>query len=133
MLEINKIRTSFSRLDNWHDIYLYLIEIGKKLETLPEIFKIEKNLLHGCASNLWLIHEKKGDLFYFKADSESQIVKGLVSIVLAASSGKTALQIKKIDFQKILIDFNLKGKLTPSRNNGLFILISKIKTISIEN
>ena len=38
--KINKIKEDFSFFDNWEDKYQYLIDLGKKLPDLEDIYKL---------------------------------------------------------------------------------------------
>ena len=46
--KINKIKEDFSFFDNWEDKYHYLIDLGKKLPDLDDIYKTEEYRVQGC-------------------------------------------------------------------------------------
>ena len=48
------ILADFELLDDWEDRYRYVIELGRKLEPLPEELRTETNKVRGCASQVWL-------------------------------------------------------------------------------
>ena len=54
---INKIKELGDNLKllQGHDRLQYLVDKAKEIEPLPEELKIEKNRIHGCASNLWIV------------------------------------------------------------------------------
>lgn len=128
--EIKQLIEEFEIFDDWEERYSYIIELGKKLPKLKPNQKIDINKVSGCVSQTWLVHETINDAFYFCADSDALIVKGLLAIVIKIYSGKTKEEIRQIDFMDIFEKLDLKNNLTPSRSNGLFSVIKKIQEIS---
>ncbi len=128
--EIKQLIEEFEIFDDWEERYSYIIELGKKLPKLKPNQKIDINKVSGCVSQTWLVHETINDVFYFCADSDALIVKGLLAIVIKIYSGKTKEEIRQIDFMDIFEKLGLKNNLTPSRSNGLFSVIKKIQEIS---
>ena len=63
----------------------------------------------------------------YRGDSDAHIVKGLVAIVLAIFSGRTAQAIVDIDATSILAKLGLAEHLTPQRSNGLHAMVARIK------
>lgn len=126
----NEIIEEFSIFDNWADKYEYIIELGKKLEKLPDEFKTDEYKVRGCQSSVWLVAENKNGLIYFKADSDSFIVKGLISLLLRVLSGRTPDEI--IDAELNFIDkIGLKQHLAQTRVNGLAAMIKQIKMYAV--
>lgn len=121
-----KIIAEFQVFDSWEDRYKKLIDMGKKLESLPEEFKIEANTVKGCQSQVWMVSHKTSDgLIHYQGDSDALIVKGLVALVLGIYSGGTPKEILSTppDFIK---ELGFETHLSPSRTNGLFSMIKKI-------
>ena len=127
--EINRLIEEFESFDDWEEKYSYIIELGKKLPKLDEAEKVESNKVNGCVSQVWLVIKQNQEKLYFYADSDAMIVKGLLAIVLRIYSGKSKDQINKINFEQVFTKFDLKNHLSPSRSNGLFSVIRKIKEI----
>ena len=124
--EITCIIKEFETFDDWQDKYFYIIDIGKKLSKLDKSQKIDANKVDGCISQIWLVSEQKNGKYYFVADSDALIVKGLLAIVLRVFSGRTKEQILRNNFQELFNNLGLANHLTPSRSNGLFAVIKKI-------
>ena len=127
--EINRLIEEFESFDDWEEKYSYIIELGKKLPKLDEAEKVESNKVSGCVSQVWLVIKQNHEKLYFYADSDAMIVKGLLAIVLRIYSGKTKDKINKINFEQVFTKLDLKNHLSPSRSNGLFSVIRKIKEI----
>ena len=128
-IALQQLVKEFALFDNWEDKYLFIIEMGHSLARLDNTKKNDTTRVIGCISQVWLIFTKKNNKFYFFADSDSLIVRGLLAIVLKLSSGKTKYEIKNINFIQIFETLNLKKHLTPTRNNGLLSIINKIHKI----
>ena len=120
------LMNEFSNLNGWEDRYKKIIEKGKDLEPLPEQFKVEKNKVKGCQSQVWLIAELNthGEIV-FRADSDALIVRGLIAILLqvyTCASPTEILQTAPDFLQKMGFNNNL----SPSRTNGLYSMVKQI-------
>lgn len=122
-IEVVKI---FTPLKSWEDKFRQLMLLGKKLPQLPIEYQLEQYLVSGCESKVWLLHEWSNDKLCLIASSDAKIVKGLISVVLAAFNGKTKAQIQEFDLEGYLAQLNLLNQLSPSRANGLRAIIDKI-------
>ncbi len=122
-----KIIADFSVFPTWEEKYRHLIEIGKRLEILPEEFRKEDFKVKGCQSQVWL-HAilTENQEIKFVGDSDALIVKGLVALLLRFYSTATPDEILKTppDF---LTKLDLSAHLSPSRANGLFAMVKQIK------
>lgn len=130
---LDDILESFEFLDDWEDRYKYLIDLGKELEPLDPAEKNEINKVQGCVSQVWLVTEtsKSGDgepVLTYRGDSDALIVQGLVAIVLATFSGKSADEILKTDVESIFAKIGLQEHLTPQRSNGLRSMVARIRS-----
>ena len=131
-MTIDDITENFSFLDDWDDRYRYLIEIGRSLPPFPEEARIEANKVQGCASQVWLTTRAepdgaKGPVMTFLADSDAHIVRGLIAILMALYSGKTARDILSIDALALFDRLGLRENLTPQRSNGLRSMVERIR------
>lgn len=106
--------------------YEYIIDLGKKLEALEDEYKIPKNIVHGCTSQVWLVCEEKDEKLYFKGTSDAIIVKGLIYIILEIFSGEKKDLLKEIDMD-IVYELGLSEVITPNRQSGVIGMIKKIK------
>ena len=94
---------------------------------LDESHKIVANKVDGCVSQVWLVSEKRDGKYYFLADSDAFIVRGLLAIIIRVFSGATEEDILAMDFQELFDNLGLNNHLSPSRSNGLFAVVQKIK------
>ena len=126
-MSLDELIDNFELLDGWEEKYAYIIELGSKLEPLEEKFHTEEWKVRGCQSQVWLVPQKNGDRILFRGDSDAFIVKGLIAIVLMIYSNKSAQEIKEIEVEEIFAKLGLQEHLSPSRRNGLFSMVEKIK------
>jgi cysteine desulfuration protein SufE len=133
MTTIDEIIENFALLDQWDDRYRYVIELGRTLTPLSEAEHNETNKVRGCASQVWLVTEKKpngagGPVLSFIGDSDAHIVRGLIAILFALYSGKSASEILAIDAPAAFDRLGLKENLTPQRSNGLASMVERIRS-----
>lgn len=131
MADLHQIIDDFDYLDNWEDRYRYVIELGKALPAFPEDQRTARNKVQGCVSQVWLATDRQetadATVLSFQGDSDAFIVKGLVAVMLAAFSGKTAEEILAFDAGNLLQKLGLEENLSPQRANGLRAMIGRIK------
>lgn len=111
--------------------YEYIIDLGKKLESLDEKYQIPANLVHGCTSQVWLICEQIDNRLIFKGTSDAIIVKGLVYMILQIFSDSTIEELKDVDMD-IVHELNLSEIITPNRQSGVIGMIKKIKEYALK-
>lgn len=128
---LTDILESFDFLDDWEDRYKYLIDLGKELPPLSDAEKTEVNKVRGCVSQVWLVTEISTEtgtqLITYRGDSDALIVQGLVAIVLALFSGKSAKDILDTDVDGLFKKLGLEEHLTPQRSNGLKSMVGRIR------
>ena len=132
MTGIDDIVENFELLDDWEDRYRYVIELGNSLAPLSDAEHTDAYKVRGCASQVWLISEPKpegtGKLrLFFRGDSDAHIVRGLIAILLAIYSGRTAEEILGYDAQGLFTRIGLKDHLTQQRSNGLASMVARIR------
>jgi len=133
-ITIDRIMQNFDVLTDWEDRYRYIIELGRKLPSFDEEYKIDDNLVRGCVSQVWLVTDvRDGDppVIEFRADSDAQIVKGLVAILLSLYSGKTAREILTADIRSIFEKLDLAKHLSINRANGFASMVKRIHELAL--
>lgn len=114
----------------WEDKYRQVIQWGKKLPVMPDELKSELVTVSGCESLVWLVSEQKEGVWFFCADSDARIVRGLIALVMAAYDGKTSEQIQAFDIDDYFNQLGLIAHLSPSRGNGLKAIVEQIKQLT---
>jgi cysteine desulfuration protein SufE len=131
-MTIDEIIENFAFLDDWDDRYRYVIELGRGLPPLPEAARSETNKVQGCASQVWLASQVRpdgaaGPVLSFVGDSDAHIVRGLIAILFALYSGKTAREILSTDAITVFDRLGLREHLTPQRSNGFRSMVERIR------
>jgi cysteine desulfuration protein SufE len=116
---IEKIVARFQKAPDPKRRYEQLLWFAKKLEPLPEEYKTPENKVPGCVSQVFVVAGLVDGTVIYQADSDAQITKGLVALLIKALNGLTPEEINHLspDFIK---DTQLDVSLTPSRANGFY-------------
>ena len=108
----------------------YLMELGDKMAPLAEEHKADDNLIKGCQSKVWLHAGFNNDKVLFTADSNTDITRGLISLLVRVFSGQQPDDIINAD-----LDFIEKigmGQIIGSqRSNGFASMIKKMKLYAL--
>jgi cysteine desulfuration protein SufE len=133
MTEIDDIIDNFSLLDEWDDRYRYLIELGRELPPLAPEAHTDANKVQGCASQVWLDTNVRpngagGPVLNFVGDSDAHIVRGLIAILFAMYSGRSAKDILAADAVALFEKLGLREHLTPQRSNGFRSMVERIRS-----
>ena len=121
-----EISQEFEIFDSWMDRYEYIIDLGKQLAAFPNEWKTEENKVHGCQSQVWFKTELKNNLFVCQAISDSAIVSGLIALLLRVYNQKDPSDIVETNPTFVSM-IGLDEHLSPTRNNGLNVMLKKIK------
>jgi cysteine desulfuration protein SufE len=132
-MTIDEIESDLELLDDWEERYRYLIDLGKTLEPLSDGERSLANKVQGCVSQVWLVTEVAQDdrgtpRLVFRGDSDAMIVRGLIALLIAMYSGKTADDIAAIDAGAVFKRLGLGEHLTPLRSNGLNSMVMRVRS-----
>ncbi len=110
------------------DRYRLLIELGHKLEPMPDALKTDATKVRGCAASVWVYPTRTGDgRLHFLADSNAAITKGIVALVLAAVQDRPAAEVAAMDIAAALAPFALSRHLSANRTQGVPNMIALVK------
>ena len=125
--QLTSLRDLFMLFEDPKDKFVQLMDMAKESEHLKESEKIEKNKINGCTSRAWVVTKQNSDDTYtFRTDSDSLIVKGLLTILEQIFSGQTADNILSINSSDILYSIGLDKTITSQRTNGFSSAVQKI-------
>ncbi len=124
--KVSQLNDLFSVIPDWESRYTKMIKLGKDMEAYPPEGKQDKYLIKGCQSKVWLFPEFKDGRLLLYADSDSVLVKGIVSLLVHVYSGQTPKDILQnpADFLK---DLGITEHLSMNRNNGLVSMLKQIQ------
>jgi cysteine desulfuration protein SufE len=124
---ISEILDDYQFLDG-EDRYRLLIELGRKLEPMPEALKTDATKVRGCSASVWVYPTRTDDgRLHFLADSNAAITKGIVALVLSAVQDKPAGEVARTDVAAQLAPFELSRHLSANRTQGVPNMIQLIR------
>ena len=110
------------------DRYRLLIDLGRKLEPMPDALKTDATKVRGCSASVWVYPTVTDDgRLHFLADSNAAITKGIVALVLSAVQDKPADEVAQIDIAEALAPFELRKHLSANRTQGVPNMIALIR------
>lgn len=126
----NEITEEFGYFEDWMQKYEHIIDLGKDLPVIEDLFKTDDYLIKGCQSRVWLNAKLENGKVYFTADSDAIITKGIVALLVRVLSGHSPQEI--IDAQLGFLEkIGLKEHLSQTRANGLVSMIKQMKLYAI--
>jgi cysteine desulfuration protein SufE len=125
---LDDLDAEFELLGDWEQRYRHVIDLGRGLEPLSPAERSDANKVRGCASQVWLVTQPRGDgALTFRGDSDAHIVRGLIAILLQLYDGRMPAEILAFDAKAAFARLGLTGALSAQRSNGLFSMIERIR------
>lgn len=123
---LDKIVERFKRHSDPKKRYEQLLWYAKKLEPMPENAKIPENKVQGCTSQVFITARLDEGKVWYQGDSDAQLVKGLVALLIQGLNGLSPEEIIQIS-PDFIEETGLKVSLTPSRANGFYNILQLMK------
>ena len=117
---------AFELFEDALDKYELIIEMGKQMPVMDEMYRTDELLVKGCQSQVWLRAYKQDDKIFYEADSNTVITKGIIALLVKILSGESAQAILAYDLH-VIDAIQLKEHLTSQRSNGLASMVQKMK------
>ena len=108
----------------------YLMEIGNNLPPFPESEKKEENIIKGCQSKVWLITDYIDNKVVFLADSNTDITKGLISLLIRVLSNRSPQEILQTDLY-FIDKIGMSSIIGSQRSNGLASMIKQMRLFAL--
>ena len=132
-MNIEEIVDNFGLFDDWEDRYRYLIDLGGRLPPMDDSLKTEQTKVRGCMSQVWMVMGwDQNHRLSLLADSDAQIVKGLIAVLRIIFQGKNAEEIAAIDIDQIFGKLGLDQHLSPNRRTGFYARVERIRLFTGE-
>ena len=116
----------FKRQPDQKRRYELLIWFAKRLQEFPANDKVPENKVPGCVSQVYVTATLEDGKVKFQGDSDSQLTKGLVALLVEGLSGLTPEQVLQVS-PDFIQDTGLNISLTPSRTNGFYNIFQMMK------
>jgi cysteine desulfuration protein SufE len=127
----DEIISEFSLLDGDMEMTVfYIMELGQKLPDMPEAEKTEENIVKGCQSKVWMTATLEKGKIHFRADSNTAITKGLVSLLTRVFDGQRPDDILKADLY-FMKRIGMERFIGTQRSNGFAAMIKQMKLYAL--
>ncbi len=127
-MNLDHIIETFDLLDDWELRYQYLDELGEQLPPMASTDKTDETKVHACTSDVWVKpHANDTGKLIFSGDCNTAIIKGVVALLSALFSNKTAEQVQGTDIDKLFKKLQLFEHLSPYRHVGVYAIVEKMK------
>ena len=102
--------------------YEYVLWLAKKLPAPPADLNSDTNRVRGCVSQVFVQPVADGEVLHWQGDSDAQITKGLLALLIQGLDGLTPQQVMAVD-PGFIAETGLAASLTPSRANGFLNIL----------
>ena len=127
----DQIVAEFALLDDDREATIfYIMELGQNLKPLSDEFKTDDNLITGCQSKVWLTTGFDNGKVQFYADSNTDITKGLISLLIRVLSNQTPDDIlnTQLDFVERI---GMSQMIGSQRSNGFASMVKQMKMYAL--
>lgn len=117
-------------IDDRESTIFYIMDLGQKLPTMDDALKTEDNIIKGCQSKVWLTADYADGKVNFTADSNTDITKGLISLLVRILSGQSPDTILNTELN--FVEKIGMGQIIGSqRSNGFNSMIKQMKLYAL--
>ena len=106
--------------------YEYVLWLAKKLGPFPEPLRQELYKVKGCVSQVYVVGRLQEGRLHWLGDSDAQITKGLLALLIQGLEGLTPEQAAAVD-PGFSAETGLQASLTPSRANGFLNILKAMQ------
>ncbi|MBM3425449.1 MAG: SufE family protein [Bacteroidetes bacterium] len=127
----NEIVAEFEILgDDRESTIFYIMELGGNLEPYPEDLRKDEYIIQGCQSKVWLVAEEKEGKVHYRADSNTDITKGLISLLIRVLNHRSPKEILEADLD-FIPRIGMGSILGSQRSNGLASMMNQMKRYAL--
>jgi len=129
--ELERLVKAFRSMPDDKMRYKQLLFMASHGGKLSDEHKVIENKVQGCLSTVHVHAFLKDEKVYFEGDSDAQLTKGLLNILIRGLSGNTPQSIQNIKPEFIKVT-GLQASLTPGRNNGFVNMLATMKKKALQ-
>jgi cysteine desulfurase/selenocysteine lyase len=131
----DEIAEIFELLPDWPMRHQQIMDLGERLPRMPDALKTQDTFVPGCQSRVYLaarVQPGSDDVIEFLADSDANIVRGLIALLQQIYSGQKAGAIVAFDAQAFFSRLGLDEHLSMTRRNGLVAMVDRLRRVAAE-
>lgn len=107
--------------------YKQLLHWAGETPSLPEADQVDSNKVPGCLSTVHVVVTLDDEgLVVLKGDSDGQLTKGLMVLLVKGLTGATPEEVLSVD-ASFIRDAKVEASLTPGRNNGFVNMLAMVQ------
>ena len=128
----DEVIEEFEAFEDWLERYQLILDYADELKEnpFPEADRNAQNLIDGCQSQVWFTVRMEEGKMIINGDSDAQLVKGIVALLIHVLSGHTPQEI--LSTELYFIDrIGLRGHLSPTRSNGVAAMLKQFKLYAL--
>lgn len=120
-------------VDEWEaaldadDRYRALIEFGRTLAPMDPALKTAATRVPGCSADVWVYPLTDGTALRFQADSNADITRGVVALIVSLVDGRSPAEILRVPIEAELEALGLKRHLSANRTQGVPNMIARVR------
>jgi cysteine desulfuration protein SufE len=118
-----------AELPNLQQRLNWLVELARARPPLPPELCTEAHRVPGCLARLWLVAEFRDGCCWFRAESDSLIIKATAGLLCDFYSGQVPAEILAHD-PAFLAPYGIQQHLTPNRRNALARVWTEIQAFA---
>lgn len=129
---LEELADNFELLGDWDTRYEYLMDLGNRLEALPEADKTDATKVHGCMSNVWIVGDAEDDgTITFRAECDTAVIRGVIAVLVEIYSGSTPDACMALDPDQMFDKLGLFDHLSPTRHVGVYAIVMRMQQIAV--
>lgn len=109
------------------DRYRALIDFGRRLPPMDPALKTAATKVPGCSAEVWVYPLAEGDVLRFQADSNADITRGVVALIVSLVDGRRAPEILAAPIEAELDRLGLRRHLSANRTQGVPNMIARVR------
>ncbi len=117
-------------VDDRESTIFYIMDLGQKLPAMDEALKTEENIIKGCQSKVWLTANYVDGKVNYIADSNTDITKGLISLLIRILSEQTPDIILNTELN-FVEKIGMSQVIGSQRSNGFNAMIKQMKLYAL--
>jgi len=112
------IRRTLATIDDPQERLTAALDWKSALDPLREEERVEENRVRGCMSRVWLAANVETGRCRFRVDSDSVLVRGLVTLLCGIYDGVPPEEVVAVE-PEVMEEVGIVRNLSPTRQNGL--------------